>query len=184
MYQNNHLTHQYFPQPTRPMCFSHLPHLINSDGTQLPQPSSSVTFPDEERITTSTATTTSAVFSQEEPVVDELVIILLECLERVDTKFKKLLLRKVFSELEKEEKLESFIIERLEHSKVKAISELLEKYHESGVNLHNTMMRELVVDPTARKDLDGPVEESTPKLERFKVRPIKLSGIVKKEEGK
>ncbi|KAM7531626.1 hypothetical protein LguiB_035036 [Lonicera macranthoides] len=163
------------------MCFSHLPHLINSDGTQLPQPSSFVTFPNEERITTSTAATTSAVSGQGEAVVDELLTILLECLERVDTKFKELLLRKVFSELEKEDKLESFIIERLEHSKVKAISELLERHHKSGVNLHNTFMKELVVDPTARKDLDGPVEDLTPKLERFKVRPIKLSVIVKKE---
>ena len=180
MYQNNHLTHQ-FPQPTRPMCFSHLPHLINSDGTQLPQSSSSVMFSVEERITTSTAATTTAVSGQGEAVVDELVMILLECLERVDTEFKELLLRKVFSELEKEEELESFIIERLEHSKVKAISELLERQHESGGNLHNTLTRELVVDPMARKDLDGPVEELTPKLEKFKVRPIKLSGIVKKE---
>ena len=58
----------------------------------------------------------------EKEAVAELLMILVECIEELNTRSRETPLRKFFSEIEKDERLESFIIERLRQSKVRAIS--------------------------------------------------------------
>ncbi|XP_058212711.1 uncharacterized protein LOC131324661 isoform X2 [Rhododendron vialii] len=63
----------------------------------------------------------------EKEAVDELLTILVECMEELNTRSRETLLCKFFSEIEREERLERFIVERLKQSRVKAISDLCEK---------------------------------------------------------
>lgn len=63
----------------------------------------------------------------EKEAVSELLTILVDCMEKLNTKSTETLLRKFFSEIERDERLEVFIVDRLRQSKVKAISDLVEK---------------------------------------------------------
>jgi hypothetical protein len=63
----------------------------------------------------------------EKEAVSELLTILVDCMEELNTKSRETLLRKFFSEIERDERLEVFIVERLRQSEVKAISDLVEK---------------------------------------------------------
>jgi len=63
----------------------------------------------------------------EKEAVSELLAILVDCMEELNSKSTETLLRKFFSEIERDERLEVFIVDRLRQSKVKAISDLVEK---------------------------------------------------------
>lgn len=57
----------------------------------------------------------------------ELLMILVDCMEELNTRSRETLLKKFFSEIERDDRLEKFIVERLSQSKVKAISDLCEQ---------------------------------------------------------
>lgn len=84
-----------------------------------------------------------------EEVTDELTVILVECLKKLDAQSRGSLLLKFFSEMEKEMNLEDFILDRLKHSKVNAISERCDNIPSAhptmvrGKDYHHTSMREL-----------------------------------------
>ncbi|PSS23607.1 Soluble scavenger receptor cysteine-rich domain-containing protein [Actinidia chinensis var. chinensis] len=122
----------------------------------------------------------------EKEAVDELLSILVECMEGLNTRSRELLLRKFFAELEREESLEQFIVERLKQSRVKAISELCEKidsYNDKDNNL--IMSRGTDVDDLIMsREISESVEELSLKLERFKVRTVDVGGTIVKEEEK
>ncbi|KAI8563132.1 hypothetical protein RHMOL_Rhmol03G0089000 [Rhododendron molle] len=63
----------------------------------------------------------------EKEAVGELLMILVDCMQELNTRSRETLLRKFFSEIERDERLEKFIVERLSQSKVKAISDLCEQ---------------------------------------------------------
>lgn len=108
-------------------------------------------------------------------VTDELILILAEGLKKVDNMSRGSLLLKFFSELmEKDMNLEGFILDRLRHSKVNAISELcanLPSAHPAvtGKDNHCTSMRGL-----------QEYEEEL-RLERFKVKTVYFGGVVNQE---
>ncbi|KAL2502582.1 Uncharacterized protein Fot_36486 [Forsythia ovata] len=95
--------------------------------------------------------------------IDELVGILVECLQRSDIKTRALLLQKFFYEIEKDAPLENFLVERVKQSKVlNAIS------HYSSETKNDSM---------AMRDLDESL-----KLERFKVKTVNVGGIVHEDK--
>ncbi|KAG5553391.1 hypothetical protein RHGRI_011317 [Rhododendron griersonianum] len=125
----------------------------------------------------------------EKEAVDELLTILLECMEELNTRSKEDLLRKFFSEIEREERLERFIVERLKQSRVKAISDLCEKLpkrNSEGESDHISTLSDTEGDPVLTRSISESVEELSQKLERFKVRTLDLGGpvVVKEEEAK
>ncbi|GFP97568.1 hypothetical protein PHJA_001900900 [Phtheirospermum japonicum] len=96
---------------------------------------------------------------KEVEVVDELVGILVECLKRADIKTREALLRRFFFEIEKEESLERFLVERIKHSKLYSES-CLDNNETRGIN-NDEMMSE--------------------KPERFKVRTVRVGEVVREE---
>ncbi|KAF5940493.1 hypothetical protein HYC85_021660 [Camellia sinensis] len=127
----------------------------------------------------------------EKEAVDELLLILIECMDELNTRSRESLLRKFFSEIEKEERLERFIVERLKQSKVKSITDLCEKLPASvreemnSDGSNNVLPRisetEDYVDDgiTRTRSIHDSVEELSLKLERFKVRTLKIGGDMK-----
>ncbi|KAI3696697.1 hypothetical protein L6452_29181 [Arctium lappa] len=178
---------QNFPQPTRPLSFSKLTSFKYS---------AAVTPPFEAAIIFQDSEPSTSISSRQQPdedeVFGELTQILLECLENVDNKHKGLLLQKVFSELEKESELESFIMERLKHTEVKFISEFLERFPsslhgqigEEKVNNYDkieTVSRGFDDDLVEANRTGQSMEEFSHKLERFKVKTIVIEGgVIKK----
>ncbi|KAG5556643.1 hypothetical protein RHGRI_007050 [Rhododendron griersonianum] len=86
----------------------------------------------------------------EKEAVGELLMILVDCMEELNTRSRETLLRKFFSEIERDERLEKFIVERLSQSKVKAISDLCEQLPSS--------VREKISDSGSVKS-SGSIEE-------------------------
>ncbi|KAL6998115.1 hypothetical protein U1Q18_008243 [Sarracenia purpurea var. burkii] len=156
------------------------------------EPCASKSSEEEERTEFSPATGKTP--KREKEAVDELLAILLECMEEVSTRSRESLLRKFFSEIEKEERLETFIVDRLKQTRVKAISELCEKLpatvmeSSDGGGSWVTGRGEAAEDnndSVATRSLDESVEDMTQKLERFKVRTFVMGGgIIKDDEKK
>ncbi|KAG5553382.1 hypothetical protein RHGRI_011308 [Rhododendron griersonianum] len=120
----------------------------------------------------------------EKEAVDELLRILIECMEELNTRSRETLLHKFFSEIEREERLERFIVERLKQSRVKAISDLCEKLpkRKSGFKVRTLDLG----GPVLTRSISESVEELSQKLEsRFKVKTLDLGGpvVVKEEEA-
>ncbi|KAF7145395.1 hypothetical protein RHSIM_Rhsim04G0135300 [Rhododendron simsii] len=125
----------------------------------------------------------------EKEAVDELLTILVECMEELNTRSRETLLRKFFSEIEREERLEQFIVERLKQSRVKAISDLCEtlpKRNSEGESDHISTFSDTEGEPVLTRSISESVEELSQKLERFKVRTLDLGGpvVVNEEEAK
>ncbi|GFY93436.1 hypothetical protein Acr_08g0018320 [Actinidia rufa] len=106
--------------------------------------------------------------AEEEQVVDELLLILVQCLERVSTKSRQLLLKKFFGEVEKEMSSEGFIPERIGSSQALKIENLDE-------------MRYPIISTQRGIGFD---DNSSQKLERFKIRTPVLDGVIVEEETK
>lgn len=117
-------------------------------------------------------------------VTDELILVLGECLEKVDKMNRGSLLLKFFSELmEKEMNLEGFIMNRLSQSNVKAISELCKNLPSTaGRDFNSTHLTTSAGQNycyTTMRGLHGyEVEE---KLERFNVKTVYIGGVVNGE---
>jgi len=147
---------------------------------------------------------------EEKEAVGELLLILVDCMEELNTKSRESLLRKFFSEVERDERLESFIVERLRQSKVKAISDLCQQLpssvrekvtHDTGGENSGSVLEEepeasasndggpvpsYDADGTSQRSLIETVEDLSQELERFKVRTLEVAGIGQDnlEEGK
>ncbi|KAL9153445.1 hypothetical protein ABFS82_10G049300 [Erythranthe guttata] len=122
--------------------------------------------------------------TEESEAVDELIQILVECLKEVDIRTREFLLRKCFFEIEKEIPLERFLVDRIKQSRVKLLSDLMEKIQwrsrifsddDGDVCKNNESDRAF-----ATREL---VELSSisEKMERFKVRTVKIGEVVKEE---
>lgn len=111
---------------------------------------------------------------EESEAVDELSQILVECLKKADIRTQEVLLRKFFFEIEKEIPLERFLVDRIKHSKINSLSEKIPGCsQETGKEITT---RE--VDASS-----APEEETSEKLERFKVKTVQVGEIVKEEAG-
>ena len=172
-----------FPQPTRPYSFSKLTSFKYS--ASIIEPLEPIVLQDNEP-----STSTSYQQQQdahEDEVFNELTQILFECLENVDNKHKGLLLRKIFSELEKESDIEKFIVKKLKHTQVKVISEFMERYpvtSQDHIGEHDvydqqeTKSRELKDDFMETDEIGGSIAKFSRKLERFKVKTLNIEGGV------
>ncbi|KAG5556638.1 hypothetical protein RHGRI_007045 [Rhododendron griersonianum] len=104
--------------------------------------------------------TTGNTPREEKEAVGELLMILVDSMKELNTRSRETLLRKFFSEIERDERLEKFIVERLSQSKVKAISDLCEqlpssvreKISDSGSGESSGSIEE---DPEASTPNDG-----------------------------
>lgn len=96
---------------------------------------------------------------EEKEAVGELLMILVDCMEELNTRSRETLLRKFFSEIERDERLEKFIVERLSQSKVKAISDLCEQLpssvREKISNSEGETSDSIEEDPEASAPDDG-----------------------------
>lgn len=164
-----------FPHPTRPSSYANLTSF--KYATAITQHSEPVGHHMSEP-STSTDSYQQQRRSDEDELFCELTRILVECLEIVDDVPKCLLLRKVFLELEKESEMENFIVEKLKHSQVKAISDFLERYQERFTN----QVDEDEVKYVSRGFKQDLMElEYSHRLERFKVKTINIEGgVIKK----
>ncbi|KAJ0624734.1 hypothetical protein HanIR_Chr01g0046281 [Helianthus annuus] len=173
-----------FPQPTRPTSYSNLTSFKYS--TPISQHSEPIILHISEP-STSTSNHQQPNGDDDE-LFCELTRILFECLERADNVPKGLLLRKIFLELEKESQVENFIIEKLKHSQVKVISEFVERYLENSTgqigegeakyDQHEPVSRGFKEDLMEEDITGGSKPVSLHKLERFKVKSIKIVGGV------
>lgn len=103
---------------------------------------------------------------EESEVVDELLQILVECVEKADIRGQQILLRKFFFEIEKEMSLQTFLVQRLQNSK---LSRLLDQRR-----FQSEATRELNMgETTSEKE----------KLERFKIKTVQVGVIVKEEKA-
>lgn len=96
---------------------------------------------------------------EESEVVDEVLQILVECVKKADIRGQEILLRKFFFEIEKEMSLETFLVQRLQNSK---LSRLFQSEAEIST-------RELNMEKE--------------KLERFKIKTVQVGVIVKEEKA-
>lgn len=208
-----------FPQPTRP-AFSYDIDQVPQKGEEyhhpeslsLPRPetstsqsmefSQSSTGLDHDNDAASSSSNSDRIISLspsngktpkgEKEAVDELLAILIECMEELNTRSREALLRKFFSEIEREERLEQFIVERLKQSRVKALSDLCEKLPErdssDGVSTFSDTEGGELPPPVLTRSISESVEELSQKLERFKVKTLDLGGpgsdVIKEEEAK
>ncbi|KAI3683860.1 hypothetical protein L1987_84375 [Smallanthus sonchifolius] len=166
-----------FPQPTRPSSYSNLTSFKYSTAiSQDSEPS------------TSTSNYRQQPDVDDDELFGELTRILFDCLEHMDNVTKGLVLRKVFSELEKESKMENFIVEKLKCSQVKVISDFLERYPKSSIGEDEveydppeTVSRGFNEDLLETSATGGSKATSSHKLERFKVKTINIeAGVIKK----
>lgn len=182
-----------FPQPTRPYSFSKLTSFKYSASIIEPvviiEPLEPIVLQDNEP-----STSTSYQQQQdahEDEVFNELTQILFECLENVDNERKGLLLRKIFSELEKESDIEKFLVKKLKLTQVKVISEFIERYPVSSqdhvgeddvYDQQETKSRELKDDFIETDEIGGSIAKFSRKLERFKVKTLNIEGgvVIKK----
>ncbi|KAL7170392.1 hypothetical protein ACSBR2_035291 [Camellia fascicularis] len=156
------------------------------------EPATSASSSSEDRIHFSPSTGKTP--KGEKEAVDELLLILIECMDELNTRSRESLLRKFFSEIEKEERLERFIVERLKQSKVKSISDLCEKLPASvRVEMNSDGSTNVLpsisetddyVDDgiTTTRSIHDSVEELSLKLERFKVRTLKIGGDIEGDD--
>ncbi|GJV53078.1 DNA helicase [Tanacetum coccineum] len=170
-----------FPQPTRPYSFSKLTSFKYS--ASIIEPLEPIVLQDNEP-------STSTSYQQQEDahedeVFNELTRILFECLENVDNEHKGLLLRKIFSELEKESDIEKFLVKELKHTQVKVISEFIERYPVSSqdhigeddvCDQQETEYREIKDDYMETNEMGGSIAKFSRKLERFKVKTLNIEG--------
>ncbi|PWA33434.1 hypothetical protein CTI12_AA618630 [Artemisia annua] len=179
-----------FPQRTRPYSFSKLTSFKYSASIIEPvviiEPLEPVVLQDNEP-STSTSYQQQQQDAHEDEVFNELTQILFECLENVDNEHKGLLLRKIFSELEKESDIEKFIVKKLKHTQVKVISEFIERYPVSSqdhigeddvYDQQETKSRELKDDFMETDEIGGSIAKFSRKLERFKVKTLNIEGGV------
>ncbi|XP_052174853.1 uncharacterized protein LOC127789855 [Diospyros lotus] len=139
---------------------------------------------------------------EEKEAVDELVVILIECMDEINTRSREFLLRKFFFEVERDERLERFIVERLKQSRVEAISQLCEKLprcvrrrlNPSSANFDPELeVMDIDDDEQGEEDQDDnvttrgicvSVEGFSQKLERFKIKTLDLGEAANEEERK
>ncbi|KAL2481224.1 Uncharacterized protein Adt_34190 [Abeliophyllum distichum] len=150
----NYSKFQQFPQPTRP-------EHVQFSQYQCETPETMQSY--NEMCTDSFKLREDREETEAESV-DELVEILVECLQRSDIKTRVLLLQKFFYEIEKDVPLENFLVERVKQSKV--------------LNAISHYSSEMKNDSMAMRDLDG----SLLKLERFKVKTVNVGGIVHEDK--
>ncbi|GFZ02474.1 hypothetical protein Acr_15g0010820 [Actinidia rufa] len=105
------------------------------------------------------------VEEEEEEVVDELLQILVQCLEKVSTKSRQVLLKKFFGEVEKEISLEGFTGQRIGSSQALKIENLDE-------------MKYPIISTQRGVGFDDKLAQ---KLERFKIRTPVLDEVVEGE---
>ncbi|KAH7844329.1 hypothetical protein Vadar_026880 [Vaccinium darrowii] len=138
---------------------------------------------DDTNLSISLSPPTGKTPKSEKEAVDELLMILVECMEELNTRSRETLLRKFFSEIEREKQLEQFIVERLKQSRVKAISELCDKLPKKESDDHDSKFSDTEAEPPVlTRSISESVEELSQKLERFKVKTLDLGGAVVKEE--
>ncbi|KAL7096677.1 hypothetical protein ACP275_10G094200 [Erythranthe tilingii] len=124
--------------------------------------------------------------TEESEAVDELIQILVECLKEADIRTREVLLRKCFFEIEKEIPLERFLVDRIKQSRVKLLSDLIEKIQwrerifsddEDGdvCKINNESDRAFATRELVELSSDSE------KMERFKVRTVKIGEVVKEE---
>ncbi|KAI3826126.1 hypothetical protein L1987_00169 [Smallanthus sonchifolius] len=170
-----------FPQPTRPLSYSHVTSFKYS--TSISQHSKPITVKISEP-STSTSDRQQPEGDDDE-LFGELIRILFECLENTDNVTKGFLLRKIYLELEKESKMENFIVEKLKRSQVKVISDFLERYTESSTgqiyDQQETVSRGFKEDLMEAGSDVGSKAKLSRKLERFKVKTITIvGGVIKR----
>ncbi|PIN13850.1 hypothetical protein CDL12_13522 [Handroanthus impetiginosus] len=101
--------------------------------------------------------------------VDELLQILVECLKKADTRMREVLLKKFFFEIEKS--LEEFLVKRITKSKIKMLLSG-DVYDQRGKEIN-------VLEKQEADGLSG--DKSSKKLERFKIKTVKVGEVVKEE---
>ncbi|PSS01390.1 Formin like [Actinidia chinensis var. chinensis] len=200
------------PKPSPPITLPNYPNNFQDQICDLERPESYPEIPKHFRNGIQFSPSSGKTPKEEKEAVSELLAILVDCMDELNTRTRETLLRKFFSEIEGDERLEKFIVERLSQSKVKAISEMCEHLPTGvqGQNVHSDDLNSLHQEfksssqkwsrfrPTNDEVLqDGEncgtsfergiiesVEELSEALERFKIRTVDLGGVVKEEEKK